>query len=170
MDDLIQVKEKHIIVLAPEFLHMDVAQFKAYVSCTVRTLRILPIQCICHDWIVLAPEFPHMDVAQFKAYVSCTVTILRIPPCPMHLPPLDCISERFVAPRLPFMQIRRLRHQMGGQVINVPVDVNNIVTTLPRQLDDDYSFNVHLKRNCSHKSTCLQDVLRRLQLNDGWSV
>jgi hypothetical protein len=31
-----------------------------------------------------------------------------------------------------------------GQVINVPVDVN-MVTTLPRQLDDDYSFNVHLK-------------------------
>jgi hypothetical protein len=28
-----------------------------------------------------------------------------------------------------------------GQVINLPVDVNNMVTTLPRQLDDDYSFN-----------------------------
>jgi hypothetical protein len=68
-----------------------------------------------------------------------------------------------VAPKLPFMQIRRLRHQMGGygivgQVINIPVDVNNMVTTLPRQLDDDYSFNVHLKINLIHKSTYLQYI------------
>jgi hypothetical protein len=68
-----------------------------------------------------------------------------------------------------------LRHQMGGygivgQVVSVPVDVNNMVTTPPRQLDDDYSFNVHLKRNLIHKSTYLQDVLNRQQLNDGWSI
>jgi hypothetical protein len=49
-----------------------------------------------------------------------------------------------MAPRLPFMEIRRLRHQMGGygiigQIINIPVDVNNTVSTLPRQLDHDYN-------------------------------
>jgi hypothetical protein len=70
----------------------------------------------------------------------------------MYLPPLDCISERLVASRLPFMQIRRLKHQMGGygiagQAIYVPVDVNNMIMTLPRQLYDVYSFNIHLKRN-----------------------
>jgi hypothetical protein len=128
MNDLIQVKEKHISVIAP--------------------------------------EFPDMDVAQFKAYVSCTVTTLRNPPHPTHLPQLDCISERLVAPRLQFMQIRRLRHQMGGycivgQVINVPVDVNNIVTTLSRQLDDDYSFNVRLKRNLIHKNMYLQGCIKK---------
>jgi hypothetical protein len=71
----------------------------------------------------------------------------------MSLQPFGCksINERVVAPRLPFMEIRRLRHQMGGygivgQVINVTVDVNDMVTTLPRQLHDDYSSNVHLKR------------------------
>jgi hypothetical protein len=42
-----------------------------------------------------------------------------------------------------------------GQVINVTVDANSVVTTLPRQLDDDYNFNVHLKRNLIHKSTYL---------------
>jgi hypothetical protein len=106
---------------------------------------------------VLAPEFPHMDVVQFKACVTCTATLDRVqlpslssssgfthPPYPTHLPPLGCISKRPVAPRLPFMQIRRLRHQMGGygmveQVINVP-DVNNMVTTLPWQLDDDSDY------------------------------
>jgi hypothetical protein len=73
------------------------------------------------------------------------------------------------------MQIRRLRHQVGGyaivgQVINVPVDVNNMVTTLPMQLDGDYSFNLHLRRNLIHNITYLQDVLKRQQLNHGWSI
>jgi hypothetical protein len=120
-----------------------------------------------------------MDVAQLKACVTCTATLDRdqvpslsssdgfaYPPHPMHLTPLDCISERLVAPRLPFMHIWRLRHQMGGygivgQVINVPVDVNNMVTTLPRQLDDDYSFNSHLKRNLIHKITYLQECIKK---------
>jgi hypothetical protein len=43
-----------------------------------------------------------------------------------------------------------------GQVINVLVDVNNMAVTLPRQLNDDYSLNAHLKRNLIHKSTYLQ--------------
>jgi hypothetical protein len=48
-----------------------------------------------------------------------------------------------------------------GQVINVPVDVNNMVMTLPRQLDSNYSFNVHLKRNFIHKSTYLQRCIKK---------
>jgi hypothetical protein len=94
----------------------------------------------------------------------------------MHFSPLDCISERLVAPRLPFMQIRRLRHQMGeyvivGQISNVPVDLENMVTTLPRQLDEDDSFNVHLKRNIINKSTYLQGCIKkRQQLNGGWRI
>jgi hypothetical protein len=49
-----------------------------------------------------------------------------------------------------------------GQVINVPVDVNNMITP-PRQLDDDYtrSFNVHLKRNLIHKSMYLQGCIKK---------
>jgi hypothetical protein len=48
-----------------------------------------------------------------------------------------------------------------GQVTNVPVDVNNMVTTLPRQLDEDCSFNVHLKRNLIHKSRYLQECIKK---------
>jgi hypothetical protein len=78
------------------------------------------------------------------------------PHYPAHLPPLDCTSERLVNPRLPFMQIRRLRHQVGGygisgQVINVPADVNNMVTT--------HRFNVHLNRNFIHMSVYLQGCI-----------
>jgi hypothetical protein len=46
-----------------------------------------------------------------------------------------------------------------GQVNNVPLDVNNMVMTLPRQLDANYSLNIHLKRNLIHKSTYLQGCI-----------
>jgi hypothetical protein len=65
---------------------------------------------------VSAPHFPDMDVAQFKVCVTCRGTLDRdevpslassngftYPPYPTHLPPLLGISERPVAPRLPFI-------------------------------------------------------------------
>jgi hypothetical protein len=36
-----------------------------------------------------------------------------------------------------------------------------MVTTLPRQLDDDCSFDVHLRRNLIHKSTYLQGCIKK---------
>jgi hypothetical protein len=65
-----------------------------------------------------------------------------------------------------FLKNARLRHQTGGygivgQVTSVPVDVNNMVTTPPRQLDDDYSFNIHWKGNLIHKSTYLQECIKK---------
>ena len=75
----------------------------------------------------------------------------KFPEFPANLPPLDLLSERLISPRLPFMQIRRLRHVSGqyaiyGQIINVPVDFNNMVNKLPQNVDDDYCINVHLKK------------------------
>ncbi|KAH7952864.1 hypothetical protein HPB49_001953 [Dermacentor silvarum] len=37
----------------------------------------------------------------------------RYPPKPDHLPPLNPVEERLIAPRLPFMSIRRLTHGSG---------------------------------------------------------
>jgi hypothetical protein len=48
-----------------------------------------------------------------------------------------------------------------GQAINVPVDMNNMVMTIPRQLNDDYSFNVHFKRNLIHKRKHLQGCIKK---------
>ena len=44
------------------------------------------------------------------------------------------------------MQIRRLRHVYGqfgifGQIINVPVSVNTMLNSLPRNIDSDYCIN-----------------------------
>ncbi|KDR23780.1 hypothetical protein L798_11354 [Zootermopsis nevadensis] len=36
-----------------------------------------------------------------------------------------------------------------------------MVTLLPRVLDDDYSFNVHIKRNLIHKSTYLEGTVKK---------
>jgi hypothetical protein len=144
MKDLKQIKEKHISVLAPEFSDMDVAQLKA---------------CVTYGAALDRDQVPSLSSSNGFTY----------PPYPTHWPPLDCISERLMVPALPFMETRRSRYQTGGygivgQVITVLVDVNDMVTALPRQLGDDYSFNVHFKRNLIHKITYLQSCIKRANI------
>jgi hypothetical protein len=49
------------------------------------------------------------------------------------------------------------------------VDANNTVATLPRQLDHDYSFNVHLKGNIIHKSMYLQGCIKKATVKQSYS-
>jgi hypothetical protein len=115
---------------------------------------------------VLRTEFDNPNLAEFSVCNTChrSLNYKKIPPLakthgfryplkPCGLPNLDPISERLISPRLPFVQIRRLRHEgsygIVGQLINVPVNVNNMVRQLPRQLDDDYAFNVNIKKQNS---------------------
>lgn len=90
----------------------------------------------------------------------------QYPPMPDYLPKLDLVSERLISPRIPFMQIRRLRHVYGqygiyGQIINVPVSVSTMVNELPRDIDDDHCFNVHIKKKLIHKSSYLQGLVNK---------
>ncbi|GFU14265.1 ATP-dependent DNA helicase [Trichonephila clavipes] len=83
-----------------------------------------------------------------------------------HLPTLDLVSEKLISPRIPFMQIRRLRHVRGqfgilGQIINVPVSVNTMVNRLPRNVDDDYCVNVHIKRRKIHRTSYLMGLVTK---------
>jgi hypothetical protein len=48
-----------------------------------------------------------------------------------------------------------------GQIVNVPVDVNNMIRHLPRNLDDDFAINVHIKKKIVHKSTYLKGFVRK---------
>ncbi|EDS38200.1 conserved hypothetical protein [Culex quinquefasciatus] len=80
------------------------------------------------------------------------------PPIPPGLPKLDMISKRLISPRFIFLVIRRLCHALGnygiiGQVINVPVDVEEMVRVLPRDLDNDCAINVSFKKHTAHKSS-----------------
>ena len=84
----------------------------------------------------------------------------KYPPKP-DLPTLDAITERLISSRLPFTQLRRIRyerHGIVGQVVNMPVDVNTIVTFLPRNVNDDVSSMLTL----IHKSTYLSGVVKRV--------
>lgn len=89
----------------------------------------------------------------------------KYPDKPPGLPALDPISTRLISPRIPFMAIRRLRWDgafgIVGQVINIPVDVDSMVRNLPRQLDDDYAFNVSIKRKLIHRSSYLTGHVRK---------
>jgi hypothetical protein len=126
---------------------------------------------------LLRTEFDDPNLAEFSVFNTCRHSLnskkipplakthgFRYPPKPRGLPNLDPISERLISPRLPFMQIGRLRHEgsygIAGQVMNVPVDVNNMVRQLPRRLDNDYTFNVNIKKNLIHKSVYLHGSVR----------
>lgn len=119
------------------------------------------------------------SVVGFSACATCRSSLKRgsiptlsqsngftYPDIPPNLPPLDPIAKRLVSPRLNFMQLRRLRHAAGsmaivGQIINIPVDVVQMVNELPRQLDDDYAFNVCIKRHLIHKSSYLSGYVKK---------
>ena len=73
-----------------------------------------------------------------------------------HKPPelaLHPLEERLVALRIPFMQIRELPRgrqlSMRGSVVNVPMDLEPTITSLPRNLDDSATVAVALKKNCA---------------------
>lgn len=71
--------------------------------------------------------------------------------------PLDLISERLISPRIPFMQIRKLRNIHGqygiyGEVINVPVEADTMVNKLPRNINDVHCVYLHteIHKNYMH--------------------
>lgn len=95
----------------------------------------------------------------------------KYPPLPDCLKdsPLDLVTERLILPRIPFMQIRRLRHIHGqyglyGQVINVPIEVNTMVHQLPRQVEDDHAITVHIKRKKIYKSSYVYGIVKKRKI------
>lgn len=95
----------------------------------------------------------------------------KYPPVPENLKefPLDLVTERLVSPRIPFMQIRRLRQvhgQLGiyGQVINIPIEVNTMANVLPRHVDDDHSVTVDIKKKKILKSSYVYSTVNKRNL------
>ncbi|CAG9563093.1 unnamed protein product [Danaus chrysippus] len=155
-------------------------------SCTVcetlwfeNDLKRPPSSCSA----ILEQICPTVSVQDILVCATCRVSLVAgkipnlsvyngfsYPPKP-NLPELDLVSERLISPILPFMQIRRLRYvkeQYGisGQVINVPVENNNMVQFLPRNLQDDYCLNVHFKKRSMFKSSYLKDLVKKRVLKE----
>ncbi|CAG5050266.1 unnamed protein product [Parnassius apollo] len=82
---------------------------------------------------------------------------LKFPDIPDVLNELTSMEERLVSPRHVFLKIVRrgqglgYQHGLSGNVINVPVKINNMVKALPRSINDDNVITVELKRKFCYK-------------------
>lgn len=93
------------------------------------------------------------------------------PIIPSHLPTLDFVSQRLISPRIPFMQIRRLRHvheqnDICGQIINVPLLVNTMVHQLPRHMDDDHCLYVNIEKKLIHKTSHVDGLVNKRKIKE----
>lgn len=113
------------------------------------------------DYLVCASCRQNLSAGKMPTLAK--VNGFHYPDHPDNLPALNPISERLISPRLPFMQIRRLRNDFSygiiGQVINIPVSVDEMVLTLPRNIDDDHCININIKKNLAHKSNYLSGLV-----------
>ena len=84
-------------------------------------------------------------------------------PAQLNLHPLE---ERLISLRIPFMQIRELpkgrQYCVKGNVINVPVEIQPTVNALPRQMDENFTIPVKLKKKLSYKKC---DFTRKCETN-----
>ncbi|XP_062577686.1 uncharacterized protein LOC134239531 [Saccostrea cucullata] len=105
------------------------------------------------EWICLTCKKSIQDGKMPKLSVANHV---QFPSKPEELQ-LHQLEERLIALRIPFMQIRELPRgrqlSIKGNVVNVPVDIQPTVNSLPRQFNNDITVPVRLKRRLSYK-TC----------------
>nr|XP_037874150.1 uncharacterized protein LOC110384711 isoform X16 [Bombyx mori] len=106
-----------------------------------------------------------------KIPLMSTYNGFAYPKIPSHLPTLNLIEQRLISPRLAFMQIRRLRHvndQYGiyAQIINVPIEVDTMVKQLPRKIQDDHCFYVHLKKKLIHKTSHVHGLVNKSHIEE----
>lgn len=89
---------------------------------------------------------------------------LEIPDTPESLKYLTCLEERLCAPRIPFMQIKKLgfERQCGlkGQIVNVPININTTVEALPRSIQETYTIQLHIKRKMNYNNDYMCEIFR----------
>ncbi|MCG8077008.1 MAG: AAA family ATPase, partial [Candidatus Thiodiazotropha taylori] len=81
---------------------------------------------------------------------------------------LHQLEERLLALRIPFMQIRELprggQYSVKGNVINVPVDIQPTVKSLPRPMDENFTIAVQLKKKMAYKKVDFKENVRPLKV------
>ena len=77
---------------------------------------------------------------------------------------LTPLEERLISPRLPFMQIRHLgidkQYGLRGNCVNVPVDVDNNVSILPRATNNIQTVQIQLMRRMTDKNPYSFETIR----------
>lgn len=128
---------------------------------------------------LLTTAFPGEVIDNFHVCATCPASLMKnklpsfccsygytYPSKPHTLPKLDQVSERLISPRIPFMSLCCLVHGGGqygivGPMVNVLMDVNTMVTSLPRNVDEDCCMNVHLKRRLLNKTPCVSGAVKK---------
>ena len=96
----------------------------------------------------------HSNLSDGKLPVCSKANKMEFPMKPecLNLTPLE---ERLISPRIPFMQICELPRggqlSIHGNVVNVPADVNSVVNTLPRPINESQTIPIKLERKLSYK-------------------
>ena len=89
---------------------------------------------------------------------------LGFPHIPSVLSDLTPMEERLVSPRLVFMSILRLgcdrQYGLRGSCVNVPIDVNTMVTVLPRMPDDTHTVQLQIVRRMRDQHAYAFDRVR----------
>ncbi|GFU67156.1 ATP-dependent DNA helicase [Trichonephila clavipes] len=87
----------------------------------------------------------------------------KYPEQPACLAALNDLEERLVSLRIPFMQIKECSYdrQLGikGTIVNVPITLNQTVSTLPKNINDTATVHVKLKRRLKFKSDYMYRVI-----------
>ena len=104
------------------------------------------------------------DLFKGKVPKLCLVNGLDFPEVPEELKSLRDIEERYISPRLPFMQVRELGidRQLGlrGNVVNVPISLEDTVEKLPRNLDQMETIQICLKRKLEFRHNYMNEIIR----------
>ena len=81
---------------------------------------------------------------------------------------LHQLEERLIALRIPFMQIRELprggQYSLKGNVINVPVDIQPTINSLPRPMDEIFTVAIQLTKKLSYKKVDFKENVRPLRV------
>ena len=114
---------------------------------------------ICHTCLsaLRDSKLPKLSVANGMKYPD------KPPELNLHQ-----LEERLIALRIPFMQIRELprggQYSLKGNVINVPVDIQPTINSLPRPMDENFTVAIQLKKKLSYKKVDFKENVRPLRV------
>ena len=104
------------------------------------------------------------DIRQCKMPRLCLNNGYRFPECPPVVACLTPTEGVLVSPRIEFLKITEARvgkqYKLKGNVVNVPISVENSVDILPRTFDNTLTIQLKLKRMKKFEHSYLNELIR----------
>ena len=148
-----QLWYKHGVKKATVALHLDNSATRRCIQ--ILSISELDIQWICNTCLA--------NLKQNKIPRCAIVNGMAFPFKPEHLD-LRELEWRLVSPRLVFEKLHAAPNgkqmKISGNIVNVPANVVNTVTVLPRLSEQARTIKVQLKRKLKYKSYTLSQNIR----------